>query len=482
MRIPFYVLLNIEIAAKQSRSTRGLRYVTILCFFSLIFPFSSVSAQSGCPVPKIRKYALGQRPVATPLLASVTNAGNAADGNPVTNSTLNAALGVLGLVTATQYLSFNSQVAAGTPVYVKINYPVSLVGLGSSFTVQPFVYDASHNEQPVGLSYTAGDLLAVLSGAGDMEVAFTPQTAAGTPVAYDGVSVTLNGVLSVGASMGVYDAYILQDATSATCNQPIDVLAGVRAGGLSIANATGSVITKWNAIDADPTLSTYAQLNTGLAVLSEVFETVLFNTTTRPGDSIYIVLQDPGAGLLDLNLLTGFTIQPYLGKTAAGSPITNTNTLLNLRLLTGAGNKYVLSAAIPAAFDRIDIQMGGVVGALSSLLIYDVKTIMPVPTYGLTINGSASANPVCIKDAGKLQLNISNADPCATYNWYQSNNTTLLGTGTSFKPVITSPGTYTYYVEAVRSGCNSIASNRMPVTVTVVPRPGAPLLTIQLNP
>lgn len=170
-----------------------------------------------------------------------------------------------------------------------------------------------------------------------------------------------------------------------------------------------------------------------------------------------------------------------MGTAPAGSPITNTGTLLNLRLLNGPGNKYVLSAAIPAAFDRIDIQMGGLAGALSSLRIYDVKVVTPVPAYSLTIDGNLTASPICIKDAGKLKFNITNTDPCAVYNWYDTNNT-LLYTGNAYTPVITSAGNYTWYVEAIRNGYSGVVSNRVPVHVIVEPRPGKPLLTIQLNP
>lgn len=475
MRIPLRALYAV-INSLLPGSPGQIWYAALVCL--LYFPLQ-VHAQTGCPVPKIRKYASGQRTVA--LLGWVDNDTQAADGIPATFSTLNAPVPLLGLTFATQYLSFDAQVAAGTPLSIKIIYPTSLLGVGSSALVQPFIYDKGV-EKAAGISFPVGDLLSLINGAGDMELNFTPKDATGNPVAYDGVWIRLSGVAGLALSMSVYDAWIMQNPPgNINCNQAIDVLAGVRAGGISLLNATGGVVNKWNAIDNDPSLTTYAQLNTGVQVLSQVFETVVFNTPAKAGDSVYLVLQDPGSALLDLSLLTGFTIQGYMGTTPVGSPITNTGTLLNLRLLSGPGNKYVLSAAIPAAFDRIDIQMGGLVGALSSLRIYDVKVVTPVPAYSLTIDGNLTAGPVCIKDAGKLKFNITNADPCAVYNWYDTNNT-LLHTGTGYTPAITTAGNYTWYVEAVRNGCNGVVSNRVPVHVIVEPRPGKPLLTIQLNP
>lgn len=478
MRFPLCAL-NANIPVVLPGINRVIPYVMLACLLCMMYPVRT-SAQTGCPVTKIRKYTSGQRTDA--VLGDVQNAANATDANPASLSTLNA-LAVLGLTYARQYLNFDATVAAGTPVSVKIMYPTNLVGVGTAVTIQPFIYDSHHVEKAAGVSFTIGDLLSLLSGSGDMEVPLTPKDAAGNPVAYDGVWVTLTGVLSVGVSMGVYDAWIMQNGPGTiNCNTAVDVLAGIRAGALSLLNATGSVDNKWLAIDNDPGLTTYAQLNTGVKVLSEVFETVVFSTPSKAGDSIYIVLQDPGSGLLDLNLLTGFAIQPYLGNTAAGSPITNSGSLLNLRLLSGPGQKYVLSAAIPVSFDRIDIKLGGLVGALSALRIYDVRMVAPVPAYSLTIDGLANAGPVCIRDVGKLKFTITNPDACATYHWYKADNTLLLANSTTFTPVITSAGTYTYYVEAIRTGCNGNVSNRVSVTVTVVPRPGAPVLTIQLNP
>lgn len=412
-------------------------------------------------------------------MGSTSGDANAADGNPATQSTLNT-LAILGITYAKQYLNFDATIAAGTPVSVKIAYPSNLVGLGSAVTIQPFIYNSSHVETAVGVAYTASALLSVASGSGDMEVMLTPKDAAGNPVAYDGVWIKLTGLLSAGLSMGVYDAWILQNAPANTnCYQAIDVLAGVRAGQLALLNATGWVDNPWLAIDNDPTLATYAQLNTGVKVLSDVFETVVFNTNAKPGDSVYIVLQDAGAALLDLNLLTGFQIQPMLGNTPVGSPITNSSTLLNLRLLGGPGQKYILSAAIPAAFDRIDIQLGGLVGALSALRIYDVRIVAPAPALSLQLNGIPNPGPICINDVGKIKFTVTNADACAVYNWYKSDGTLLLGNSLTFTPAITTAGNYTYYVEAIRSGCSGNVKNRVPVSVTVAPRPGSPSLTIQ---
>jgi hypothetical protein len=433
-------------------------------------------AQTGCPVSKVRKYASRQRSSPVSL---VDNPTDAIDGDPKTFSTLKA--GLLG--STFQYLGFDQTIAAGTTVSLKLRYPKTLLALLTSIIFQPFVYK-NGSEQPVGAPVVVANLLSLIGGAGDVEMTMVPKDNSGVPVAYDGVWVNLSGGVTLTVlSMNVYDAWITQDAApGANCSQVIDVLEGVYAGSLQVLNASGSVIDPWNAVDNDPNLQTYALMNSGAQVLSQVYETVVFNTPSAPNDSVYIVLQNPNGGLLNLGLLNGFTVQPYLGNTPVGSPITSSSSLLNLRLLAGADPKYVLSAAIPVSFDRIDIRKGGVADLLSALRIYDVKTVRPVPTYDLKINGQLTPGPVCITDADKLSFNISNTDPCASYNWYAADNSTLLSTGQVFKPTITVAGSYTFYVEAVRNGCNGNIKNRVPVTVTAEPKPGKPSLTIQLNP
>ncbi|HVI47016.1 MAG TPA: hypothetical protein VM802_19215 [Chitinophaga sp.] len=446
-------------------------------FFVLFFPFY-IQAQTGCPQPQIRVYATQQR--WDGFLGSVADEKNAADANPATASTFNL-LGLLGLGSVRQYLSFSAPVPAGTTMFVKLTYPSSLFGVGNTVKVQPFVRK-NGTETATGPAITVGNLISLLNGAGDLEVSVVARDASNNPVACDGVWIDFNSTLGLALKMQVYDAYYLKDATPPTgCNVPVDVFSGVRAGALALANALGWVTDPWKAIDNDSDTSTYAQLNTGAQILSEVFETILFNTASRPGDSLYIVMQNSVGGLLNLGLLSGFQVQPYLGTVAAGPPITTQSSVLNLRLLSGPGNKYVLVVRIPASFDRVDFQMGGLVDALSSLRIYDVSVKGPRPKPVLTINGLTGTGPICINDAGKLKLSLT-PDPCTVYKWYDADKTTLLATGSSFSPVITKEGTYTWYVEAVRNSCNGDVRNRVPVTVIVLPKPGIPLLTIQLNP
>ncbi len=411
----------------------------------------------------------------------VDNPALAADGNITTASTLNAPL--LGSVT--QYLKFSTTITAGTPVTIKLTRPSGLLGVGTGITIQPFtnlkftpdILGGSWSATNAGQSWTDGNLLGLLSGSGEMEVTFTPQTNVGPAVAFDGVAVTLGGI-SLGQSMNLFDAYIMQPSTTVSdCNMVLDVLSGVRAANLAVATTTSSVANPRNAVDVDPGFTTYATMTTGVQVLSTVFETVIFNRASVAGDSIRIVLQNPDIPLLNLGLLTGFSIQPYLGTTAVGSPITNTSSLLNLQLLSGSGNIYILTAGIPGSFDRVEIRMDGVVGALKRMYIYDVSRRARFPDLSFTVNGQPGLDPVCINAAGNMRFTVSAPESCATYYWYNASDVQA-GSGSGFTPVITAPGTYTYSVAASRTGCTYTEAKKS-FTFTVSPVPGKPALSIQ---
>lgn len=416
------------------------------------------------------------------ILGTVNNPDGAKDTNPSTYSTLTSTVTLGQVITVTQYLSFGSPITAGTPVTIKLGIPASLISLLGGVTIQAF--KGLHNDlstlytwqaTTVGDAITNTSLLGLIGGAGDTEITFTPKSGS-TNVGYEGVSVTLNGI-AINQSMNVYDAYTMQTTPTANaCGPAIDVLSGTRAAlGLSIANATGGVDNPTNAIDGDVT--TYAQLNVGAQVLSEAYLTAVFNSPSQPGDVVRILMTNPaGNDLLSLGALANFTIQLYNGNTAVGSPITSSSSgLLSLSLLTPpvSNEIYLDVKSLPTdpAFDRVDIQLGGVAAVGTSLKVYDVKRIpaAPIPAMDGTVTSSKA---VCQGNTSTLSVNNPQAN-CTTYNWYSSaSGGAVLATGTSYTPPAANltGASNTYYVQASRTGCNEV-SDRIPVIINVNPLP-----------
>ncbi len=426
------------------------------------------------------------------VFGSIANAPLATDNSPRTGSTIEIPLGLLGTASVTQFLEFTTSgsyttprnIGAGTNVAVKFKIPASLLGLldgieiGSFMGLQPksklvtgataFLGTGPGNAAGYNATtrypiYSGTTLLNAINGAGEVELILTPAQV------YNGVYVTLSGNgLSLALHSQVFHAYILEDAplNCATMNQVIDVLSGVKGNSLvNAASATGSVTFPWDAVDVDPSFTTYSTLSTGAQVLSNVFETFIFETPSSAGDSIKMVIQDPGGGLLNLSALKGFTIQPYLGNVAVGSPITNVGTFLSLKLLAGASNKYELSVAIPVSFDRIEIKMGGLADALNGLRIYDLKRVIEAPIiYSNSTN--VTNDTVYVYYSNSLELNATTLNSSDSIRWYDAAGN-WIGNGTSYYiPSVIQEGWY--YAETTRNGCSETSSTHA-VYVKILP-------------
>ena len=440
--------------------------------------------QAQC-VPQLRKYATIQQTYST-LAANVTDGTNAIDGDVATAATLSVGIGALNLINATQYLSFTSStnyVSANTSLTVKISLPTSLLGVLDNVEIQPYEnlnyypgalgtgIGARWRADAVGSAFTGAALVNLVNGVGELELTITPN------VKYQGVWIKIGSVLGLGVNAKIYHAYITEDATSITsCNGIVDVLAGVEpalVGG--VLDATASIANPWNTADGDP--STYSELNAGVQLLGKIFHTTIFKTPAVAGDAIQVIVGDPGGGLLNLSLLSGFNIQLYDGSKSVGSAINSSSLgLISLSVLPGASisdNRRVITFSVPinyGVFNRVQIKMGGVatVGLVPGLRIYEVsRIILPSPT----IDGVESTSKSICQD-NTATLSIKETQDCTTYKWYNvSSGGTALATASSYTPTIASLvlGDNTFYVEAIRANCTE-TSGRIPLTITVKPK------------
>lgn len=376
--------------AKQSMLRSGILMLTLI-----VLNEQTLHAQL-----KKRTYANYEENAAT-LLASVSNEKNAIDSNLTTASTLEVDLGVLNLITATQDLLFTTSktkatariIPANTPVTIKVELPTSIAGVLDNLVIQPYRIGTSplYLKSNAGGAFSGANLVNLINGAGIAEIIIQPTEN------FHGISITLGSVVGLGVSMSIYDAYVKIDnaVTIPAYNTRLDVLYGQRGNlDINLASSTATVDDPENAIDDEPTPFTFALMSSGASVLSTSYIRGVFATPSTGGDSVMVYLQDPGAGLLDLSLLAGVTIQPYLGNTPAGGPIVYNSSFLTLRLLTGGTNMYAITAPVGVPFDRIDVSFQGGVTALSNLRVYDISR--------------AAANvvlPVSITDFGAKKRN-----------------------------------------------------------------------------
>lgn len=443
-------------------------------------------AYGQCVIPGTRIYASGQQTNPDPniLLASVDNAGNAADGNPATYATLNRLVGVGALITTTEYLKFTNPdnsgnpIPAGTPVTIKLSIPAGLISLLNGVEIQPFTNLRNNlgtgftwQATAAGAATTSTDLLGLISGAGDAEFTITPTAN------FNGVWIRLQGV-AIGQSLKLYDAYIMQPGSSGStsgCNTAVDAFSGAKASTAlgSVATALGTVANPLNAIDNDP--DSYAEIDAVANALSKVYHTTIFSNPSQPGDTIKMVVQNSGSGLLDVGVLDGFLIQLYSGNTQVGGPINGSSSNLRLNLFPDASQKYELDFIAPAGyseFDRIEVSVGGLatLGLIQGLKIYDVRRSVPKPV----VNGtSSSTQTVC--QGNTSTFTVSNAQTCTTYSWYDAETGGTLLQSDPLNPNYTPPATlmagdHQFYVEAKRTGCTEITT-RAPAVLKVNPLP-----------
>ena len=393
------------------------------------------------------------------VTGGVSNGANAIDGNPQTFSTITTGVGLLGIDTTWQDLTWPSNIAKGTPVTIKLGSEYS--GLGVAQGVSVIGRKAGVD---IGvLQSVSGALLNVLPGDNAYEFTFVPSNAAG-PQDYDGIRIVSGALLSVAQNTKVYEAYYKKSVTSVACTPGDiqDIFYGTTDLGLPVGALTSTVGVSdaWNIADND--VSTFATMYSGVGALAAADLTVQFKTPSIVSDTLRIVISKPSV-LLDVNLLTGFTIQRYLGNVAVGAPIQNTNTLLSIRLLPGNTLAMVLVSSPTESYDRVRIRFGGVAGVLEFLRVHTVERVA-----NTSVIDGGTTNKVTVCPGSDVTLQIPE-EACSTYVWYDApTGGSIVANGLTYTvPANLASGTYKYYVQPVRYGCEAMTRGEVTVEVKV---------------
>ncbi|WP_343744524.1 gliding motility-associated C-terminal domain-containing protein [Chitinophaga sp.] len=421
----------------------------------LLMTFGMIAQPAMAQTQTQRVYANSEAHATTGLclICSVANPDSARDvtGNFLqTGSVINA--GVAALATIYQEVIFpaGQTPSATDPAIVKIGTGGTLLSLGLASAIKVQAYNGS---TPVGTpANVAGTLLNLLVSGNQAEV-FVPAPGA----AYDRVRVTIDaGLLSAALSLKVYAAYYNKPATGTiACNTPIDVLTGATAD-LGLASL-GGVTNAQNAIDNN--ISTYATMQTALAAAGQAQITAIYPGLSKTGDSVRVVVSNPGT-LLTLQLLNSITILTYNGGTVVDSIPGNSN-LLRLDLLQGSGSIQTLSFASSGPFDHIQVRFGAIVSALAALNIHEIQRLSPAP-----VSAGGVLKTTCL--GTDVVLNVSNPDNVNyNYTWYDSTQTNIVGTGSSFTASGATAGSFRYYVSAMLKTCSASESAKALVTVQV---------------
>jgi len=389
----------------------------------------------------------------------------AATTDPKTYATITSILESILTPSTKISLKWNHRIPKGTKITLKIGTGSSTLAVAQGV----FVDEINTRGSNATTHLVSGGLIELLSGTNEYYYSFIASEE------IKGVTVRLGGLLSLAQSIRLFHAWYDQEG-SLNCNEPDikDVLSGTAElvkGVLNPASALVTVSNPWNIADGND--STYANLFAAASVAAYAKLDVVFKSVSQPGDSIFIRVGNIPAAV---SVLTGFTIQRYLGNTPVGDPLTMGGNLLSLlRLKNG---EFLIMTVTTEPYDRIGIRLGGVVGVLESMKIYSVIRKPYIHTFSPT-----ELKHFVICEGDRIQVGLN--DKCLSYDWYSSaEGGTSLGrsihvpnsyTNSGFMPV--GLGYKTYYVQNNRLDCQF--GPRMPVTVLILPKPGKPHLTLQ---
>ncbi|MFQ6602801.1 gliding motility-associated C-terminal domain-containing protein [Flavobacterium sp. C3NV] len=203
-------------------------------------------------------------------------------------------------------------------------------------------------------------------------------------------------------------------------------------------------------VDGNP--ATAARLTVPANVLGSMQQTLQFTNPGKAGDIVDVDLELPG-GLADVQLLSAISLATYNGATYNNDRVTISNPLITLQLLSGT--RYRASITAGANFDRVEVRLGGVLGLLTNLDIYQATYRYKAPV----ISGSQA---ICGGQTTTLTAGLALGE---TVKWYDAltGGNLLVSTAAYTTPALTA--NTTYYVELTRNGC--VNGERNPVTVTV---------------
>ncbi|WP_212001227.1 gliding motility-associated C-terminal domain-containing protein [Chitinophaga sp. HK235] len=237
--------------------------------------------------------------------------------------------------------------------------------------------------------------------------------------------------------------------TPTSCNAPTTQLNGTTFGCLLC-----SVTNPGNDIDNDP--NNFTQLNVPIGLLGgAAFQQLIFPQPGAATDSVQFVIGLPNG--ISVTLLGGIVLTVANGTTVLVRDTLN-NQALTLRLLDSA--RYVVTIPATGVFDRVEVKAMGLVSLLSQVNIYGARIISPNPT------AFVQNQQACVGSTATLNATVA---PGTSVIWYaDSTTTTALGPNPYTTPVLTTPGTITYWAQVIgTNGCPN--PDRLKVVLTVNP-------------
>ncbi|TDE17561.1 Ig-like domain-containing protein [Dyadobacter psychrotolerans] len=242
-----------------------------------------------------------------------------------------------------------------------------------------------------------------------------------------------------------------------------------------------------NAIDSDATgtQSSFRALLgiTGLQNSMKMKQMFYFNGPSNPENAVRLIVSKT-TSLLSATILGNVTLQAYRGDTLSGN-FQVASSILEANLLTLFDTAPVTfyfapkdENGNPVRFDRVEVilEVKGLTLAVGGvpLNIHDVRRVPLQPTITTpNTNVCTNVGKILLGAASSLDNLLSNL----SYNWYNSSGNST-GSGSNLNlDQLTDAGTYTYYVDIKKDGCDT-PSGRRKVEVVVTQNPTSPPINL----
>ncbi|MCX2481276.1 putative Ig domain-containing protein [Pedobacter sp. MC2016-15] len=284
----------------------------------------------------------------------------------------------------------------------------------------------------------------------------TPNLSSTTTFYVTAQSNTVGGCTSVASSIVVTVNPTPTNPGSVPCEPAISQT--VRAGGTI---TTGTVSNAAFAVDDD--IETSSSLLVPFGVNGFIAQKVNFTGTSQIGDTVRVRLSSL-PGRLSAAVGSSITLTTYSGTVSNNDERTIVSSGINV-VFASNGTDAIINFVPAQQFDGVELKLNsGLLGVLTSVNLNYARRIILAPT-------PAVAN-VTVCEGLQATLAVANPPAGITYKWYSGPTTLVATTDTYQTPASLTAGVYTYYVSANRNGCESA---KVPVTVTVLGIPAAPV-------
>lgn len=387
------------------------------------------------------------------LLCTVSNGTLAVDGNPSTASTITSTVGALGYVG--QLLGFPNTYPAGDSIVLELAIPGQLVSATLLGGIQVTTYQGTtSNNDALGLNSSLVRLQ-LLGGGSQFRVVIP------TTHAFNGVLVSINGVVSLLSNLMIY--YGAAEVPRPTASSALINNCGPGSDTLKATGPAGATYNWYNVATGGTPLATGTPYVTPVLSASTTYylESSAFGCANPVRTPVQITVNtippSPTIGAPSVTICSGDSAT--LAATVPAGDTVKWYTAATGGSAIYAGAAYTTPSLTATAVYYASASLNG---CLSATRTTDSVYVNPIP-------GTVTVSPgsTTISAGQSVTFNASSTSAGAAFNWYtQPTGGAPIYTGATY--TVSPATTTTYYVAGIFTATGCTTPTRVAVTVSVL--------------